>query len=193
MTSYTHFIRQFLVHRAYALLIEIESHVQTLEDSISTKVRGILRNQLHDLFQYYVEVFPLIENTTSVSYEEYLESSVPSFQEYVDERFSLETMGSHDYQQFIKNMQDTVFYSRVFGKYQDHFYQEYLADGVIALVELLCKSAVLTDSEKDHLEKALGFAFDLVPYFEYISASGSARSEREERVWALINQSLFTV
>jgi hypothetical protein len=95
-----------------------------------------------------------------------------TFQEYIDRTININTIGTYDYQQFIKNMNSTPFYNNMVTKYNNTQSIKTVKNQLIYIVKLyLTKSSnpsnYMTEEEAQEVDTFL----NMIPYFEYMRSN----------------------
>lgn len=160
--DYVLFIKQYIVLQTY-------NRWKTPQDGKPVlQVWEEIFNDLHTPLQYLYQLIYHSHAITDVKYtlEDMHEivtnmykapQTYPqqSFQEYVDEKINLQTIGPYNYQTFIKNMTDPEFKTKLHSKYQkDH--------------ELSALKNMIIDETMELFRNNSSFeCLNIMPYLEY--------------------------
>lgn len=183
--EYIHFIKKFLINRCYVEFCKIvnekrhDSNVFT-ENLIKYKNDENIWNEIFDtnyfILKYYIYLFIEEENGftnwTSTLYQHkqanvYLQET---FQEYIDKRINMQSIGAYDYQKFILSMKDQTFKNNLIEKYNKNDMERTMKNNLIYITQLYLSektntSYYFTDEEKEEMDTCI----DVIPYFEYLT------------------------
>jgi hypothetical protein len=191
--EYINFIRAFLINACFMEYskqiydhMEENSFSHNLLDSKDDKyVWDMIFNKHHDLFRYYLNLSSNIsyqQNQMTTTYQQI------SFQDFIDERITFQTVGYREYQRFIKSMQDLSFKGKMVEKYRSDVNSRSLKNHIIYVV-MLCVAKYMGNSTYFTNEEQQNMDINLNPiaYFDYLSKLetqrvGTCADELEERV-----------
>ena len=82
----------------------------------------------------------------------------------------MKTIGSYDYQRFIKSMQDENFKNKMVDKYNEQIYTNIIKNYIIYIIQLylsrnIDSSTIFTDEEYYEMD----ISIDIIPYIEFLS------------------------
>lgn len=191
-SDYIKFIRAFLIN---ACFMEYSKQVyeQTKDDSFTYNILDskdnkyiwdMIFNKYHNLFRYYQYLssnFSYQQNQMTTTYLQI------SFQDFIDEQITFQSVGYREYQRFIKSMQDPTFKNKMVEKYRANVNSRSLKNHIIYVV-MLCaaksmgNSTYFTSEEKE----SMNIFLNPIAYFNYLSKlekhSDSSVGELEEQV-----------
>lgn len=187
--EYIHFIKKFLINRCYLEFCKIVNEkTKTLEIQVQSFTEKLIKykndekiwNEIFDtnyfILKYYIYLFIEEENGftnwTSTLYQHkqanvYLQET---FQEYIDKRINMQSMGPYDYHEFILSMKDQTFKNNLIEKYNRYDMERTMKNNLIYITQLYLSEKTntayyFTDEEKEEMDTCI----DVIPYFEYLT------------------------
>ena len=197
--DYITFIKTYLVHSCY---IEYTKMVCDLKTQTINSSQQIATNNYNSDLLYYAKdvsvwnnvfenVSPvltyylhLLTNFKGLTENEqrmpnYIASqladvySMDSFQEYLDKKININTIGAADYQQFIKNMQSPEFKDKMVQKYTTESIRKTVKNHLIYVVRMYVMkqlgTLVYTSYQED---QDVDVMLNAVPYFAFLRDMG---------------------
>ena len=175
--QYIKFIKQYLCQRLYSKYINI-GYTTNIPDEESCYNELICESIWHDIFKgehvilnYYVQLISAYPENTNI------DKSLPvfiseTFQEFIDKRVNIPSIGSYHYQEFIKNMKDETFHKNMIQKYEAEQFLHKVKNHLIYVIKLyLLVSAnpniYMTEEEAKEVDSFL----DMTPYFKYMRSN----------------------
>lgn len=124
------------------------------------------------LCEYHINTEEPKEKPNYTSQKQANVYSQKTFQEFIDSHVNLRTVGSYNYQEFIKNMKDENFKKNMGKKYENYLTEIFIKNHIVYVVQLqlydkMGVSKYHTSEEREELDNSL----NLIPYFEYLSAN----------------------
>jgi len=183
--DYVLFIKNFLVnfgYTKYCKLVneqtdhETEDYQKNLMDYLEhQEIWDKLFDELYYSFKYF---YTIMSNHYDDDDENILNSKTTStsqiykyltFQEYIDSKITLKSVGPADYISFTKNMNDENFRNNLISQYENEMLKNTLKNKLIYLIQLQIKYMTynieyLTETEQTEILQYL----DIIPYFEYL-------------------------
>lgn len=171
------FIKQYLCQRLFSKYInygyttnnpdEETGYTELLCPSIWN---NIFKDE-HVILNYYVQLISTYPENTNI------DKSLPvftseTFQEFIDRRVNINSIGSYHYQEFIKNMKDETFHKNMIQKYEAEQFLHKVKNHLIYIIKLyLLISAnpiiYMTEEEASEVDSFL----DMTPYFKYMRSN----------------------
>lgn len=173
--SYVQFIRAFLINACYmeySKQVHENKNNELFEYSIlkakdDKSIWDEIFKKYYQLFRYYQYLTMEIiysQNQMTTTY------SPISFQDFIDERITFQSVGYREYQRFIKSMQDTTFKNNLIKKYQTEVNSRSLKNHIIYVV-FLCISKQIGNSTyfTSEEQECMDISLNPIAYFNYIS------------------------
>jgi hypothetical protein len=145
--------------------------------------------KLAPVLQYYVHLFtnykgvldhiqcmpPYSPQRLASTYE------LVKFQDYIDERINIRTIGATDYQQFMKNMEVLDFKEKMLQKYTEDSIYKMVKNHFIYVVNLhVIKRVRKLDFMSSQEEMDMDMMIDAVPYFNLLRERGYSIEDIED-------------
>lgn len=130
------------------------------------KEEHVVLNYYAQLLSNYTDEQQANSNNTLQVYEQ------ETFQEYIDRRVNINTIGTHDYQQFTNNMRDERFHRNMIKKYEAEQFLRKVKNHLIYIIKLyIIKSnnpdVYMTEDEAGEVDTCL----DMSSYFKYMRSN----------------------
>jgi len=186
-----YFIKRYLVTHCYSeycrkIYSYPEEEVGYMANLIKHKDEQQVWNEIfqkqHIILKYYMKLVEHFPNNQGLKQAPvYLQET---FQEYIDKQVNIKTIGSYDYQQFIKSMKEESFREKIFEKYEKSDNERRVKNNIIYIVQLYLNektntSYYFTDEERNEMDLSL----DILPYLQYIAKNGWLYQDvKEEKI-----------
>jgi len=176
-TEYVKFIKTFIANNCYIKYCLILSQrnnneefhrTQLMENKNDEDIWNKIMNEMHIPIKYLTLLYKT--TTYGIPIHNISIFKQQTFQEYIDSLISLKTVGSYDYQRFIKSMQEESFKNKMIDKYNETIYTNIIKNYIIYIIQLYLarttnSSTIFTDEEYDEMD----ISIDLIPYIEFLS------------------------
>jgi hypothetical protein len=175
--QYIKFIKQYLCQRLYSKFINIgytknmNDEEEIINELLSPSIWNDIFKEEYIILKYYLQLISVYpdESITNNSLPVY-ESE--TFQEYIDRRVNLQSIGSYQYQEFIKNMKDETFHRNMIKKYEDKEFLHKVKNHLIYVIKLYIKisenpTIYMTEEESNEIDTFL----DMTSFFKYIRSN----------------------
>lgn len=191
--DYIHFIKTFLVNACYmeyskqvyryALSKETQYDYEselvtsieniTIWDKVFGKLDPVLQYYVH-LFTNYKGVLDLTQRMPPYTPQRLANTyTLVKFQEYIDERINIKTIGATDYQQFMKNMLLPEFKEKMLQKYTADSIHKMVKNHLIYVVNLhILKRVRKLEHMSYQEEEDMDIVMNAIPYFNLLSERG---------------------
>ena len=148
--------------------IEEFHRIQLMENKNDEKIWNKIMNEMHIPIKYLTLLYKTTKYGIPIHNINVFKQQ--TFQEYIDSLISLKTVGSYEYQRFIKSMQDKSFKNKMIDKYNETIYTNIIKNYIIYVIQLYLarttnNSTIFTDEEYDEMD----ISIDLIPYVEFLS------------------------
>jgi len=177
-TEYVKFIKTFIANNCYIKYCldvtttdnnEETYRTQLMENKNDVKIWNKIMNEMHIPIKYLTLLYKT--TTYGIPIHNITVFKQQTFQEYIDSLISLKTVGSYDYQRFIKSMQENSFKNKMIDKYNETIYTNIIKNYIIYIIQLYLSrttnsSTIFTDEEYEEMELSI----DLIPYIEFLSS-----------------------
>ena len=194
--NYIHFIKTFLVNSCYMeyskqiykdIEWDYESELITrvfdinIWDKVFEKLAPVLQYYLH-LFTNYKGVLEVTQQMPPYSPQRLANVyELVKFQDYIDEKINIRTIGASDYQEFMKNMEVTEFKEKMLQKYTESSIYKMVRNHLIYVVNLhilkrVRKLEVMSYQEETDMDMMM----DAIPYFNLLSKRGYSIEDIED-------------
>jgi len=176
-TEYVKFIKTFIANNCYikyCLTLSQRNNneefhrTQLMENKNDEDIWNKIMNEMHLPIKYLTLLYKT--TTYGIPIHNITIFKQQTFQEYIDSLISLKTVGSYDYQRFIKSMQEESFKNKMIDKYNETIYTNIIKNYIIYIIQLYLarttnSSTIFTDEEYDEMD----ISIDLIPYIEFLS------------------------
>jgi hypothetical protein len=145
-------------------------------ETVDTYEKLFQNKEVHKLLHYLM--YLLIFNGDTFAYwEQYvcpMEQStyfpLKSFQEFIDEKINIKSIGTHDYHQFILSMEIPTFKNNMVEKYKKYSLENMIKNHMVFLLEFrqMENRYYFTREEEDNI----GIYLDMTPFYEYVAKLG---------------------
>lgn len=162
--------------------IEIGANMNNIE------IWSVVFRKLHIPFQYFMGILSDDDKGMS-SIQLSSQKQIPvfvqaaTFQEYIDQRINIQTIGPADYMEFTRSMKDQLFYDRMVNQYVKEGNENRIKNYLIYLVRLYLMQCVgsmeyLTTQECEDID----IGIDVIPFFEYLSGNGWSMNDLDQDI-----------
>lgn len=202
--DYIHFIKTFLVNACYmeyskqvyrfGSVIRSDSINYDYESDLVTSINDIniwdkVFGKLDPVLQYYVHLFTNYKGVLDLTqrWPPYTPQrladtyTLVKFQDYIDERINIKTIGATDYQQFMKNMLLPEFKEKMLQKYTADSIHKMVKNHLIYVVNLhILKRLGKLQHVSRKEEEDMDMVMNAVPYFNLLSERGYSIEDIED-------------
>ena len=192
--EYKEFIKNALVNqciseykRVVFEMVDVEGGIEEYTKALKcvshdSPIWEIVFKKVEPIFNFYTELennLIGINDADNVFYKEDL-----TFQEYIDERYNMKTLGAYDFETFCKNMQHEGFSNKMKIQYRINQKKNLLKDHIIFIVDLhICppeQSNFRFQYDFEVCQKMQPQMINALPYFERLHEKNWAIYEIEE-------------
>ena len=172
--EYIRFIKQYLCQRLYTKYIHIGFTTDIPDEEtvynvlVCPEIWRDIFNEEHIILNYYLQLLSNYPDQ-SITDKTLPVYNIETFQEYIDRRVNLNTIGSYNYQEFIRNMQDETFHRNMIQKYEADKFLRKVKNHLIYIIKLYiikCNNpnVFMTEEEAQQVDSFL----DMTHYFNYM-------------------------
>jgi hypothetical protein len=177
--QYIRFIKQYLCQRLFTKYVnigfttDIPDEDTVYNELVCPEIWHDIFNEEHMTLNYYVQLLSnYTEEQQAISNKTLPVYRTETFQEYIDRRVNINTIGTHDYQQFTKNMKDETFHRNMIQKYEAEQFLRKVKNHLIYIIRLyIIKSnnpdIYMTEDEAKEVDTCL----DMTPFFKYMRSN----------------------
>jgi hypothetical protein len=150
-------------------------------DKVFEKLAPVLQYYLH-LFTNYKGVLEVTQQMPPYSPQRLANVyELVKFQDYIDEKINIRTIGASDYQEFMKNMEVPEFKEKMLQKYTESSIYKMVRNHLIYVVNLhilkrVRKLEVMSYQEETDMDMMM----DAIPYFNLLSKRGYSIEDIED-------------
>jgi hypothetical protein len=177
--QYIRFIKQYLCQRLYTKYVNIGFTTDIPDEEavynilVCPEIWRDIFNEEHTVLNYYVQLLSKYTDEQQAITDKTLPVyDIETFQEYIDRRVNLNTVGTHGYQQFTMNMRDETFHRNMIQKYEAEKFLRKVKNHLIYIIKLYiikCNNpdVYMTEDETKEVDTCL----DMSSYFKYIRSN----------------------
>ena len=175
--EYVKFIKTFIANNCFTKYCSVVSEIEgeelyrtkLMEYKNDEEIWNKIMNEMHTPLKYLTSLYRRTKYGIPIHNINIYKQQ--TFQEYIDSIISLKTVGSYDYQRFIKSMQDENFKNKMVDKYNEQIYTNIIKNYIIYIIQLylsrkIDSSPMFTDEEYYEMD----ISIDIIPYIEFLSS-----------------------
>jgi len=198
--NYIHFIKTFLVnsccmeyskqiYRGMTKDIECDYESELITRVFDINIWDKVFEKLAPVLQYYVHLFTNYKGVLEVTQQmppyspQRLAKVYESvkFQDYIDEKINIRTIGASDYQEFMKNMEVPEFKEKMIHKYTVDSIHKMVKNHFIYVVNLhILKGVRKLEVMSYEEEMDMDMMMDMIPYFNLLNEKGYSMEDIED-------------